>query len=278
MRAHRRVLFLGAVISLALLSSSAAPRVGTDIHIAFSGLICNVFDGQHAPRAVAMRGMDEMLHHATLHIPQASIASTDVALNCDQDDCVLDLTDVALRFPGGGRAHYDTGSSFDTIVPHLGRATNGEMRTMRPDVFDAVPSPNSVVAASMLLPAGTLSATPLDQTGHYYPDFEHSGDRSFAREVFLDGVIPIPQLLVRRFGDTAWHRVIFNADSLIELRMVNEPAKGMAPGMHHEVLYYDLSDLPLAAKPIIVEVNNAVAGRSRTFDGLTSGCSNSQWP
>src|SRR5947209_6309216 len=122
MRSHKRALFLIAVISLALLSSGVAPRGGAQVHITFSGLICSIFDGQHAPRAVAMRGSADMLHHATLHIPQATIASTDVALSCNQGDCVLDLTDVALRFPGGGRAHYDVGGSFDTIVPHLSRA------------------------------------------------------------------------------------------------------------------------------------------------------------
>ncbi|HEV8435499.1 MAG TPA: hypothetical protein VGR95_18970 [Thermoanaerobaculia bacterium] len=277
MRAHKRVLFLIPVITLGLLSSGAARRSDVEVHISFSGLICSIFDGQHAPRAVAMRGTADMLHHATLHIPQSSIASTDVALTCDRGDCILDLTDVALRFPGVGQAHYDKGGSYDTIVPHLSRVTNGAMVSVRDEVFDTVPSPASVVSASMLLPEGTFSATPLDQKGHYSPDFEDSGDRLFAQEVFLDGVIPTPQLLVRRFGDSSWHRVTFNPDTLIELRMVNEPADGMPPGMHHEVLYYDLSDLPLAAKPMII-VDKGGSGRSRLFIPFDPSCSTSNYP
>lgn len=278
MRVYKRVAFLLASITLGLLSSGAARHSGVDLHITFSGLICNIFDGQHAPRAVSMRGTAEMLHKATLHIPQSSIASTDVALSCDQGDCVLDLTDVALRFPGGGRAHYDVGGSFDKIVPHLSRVTNGAMFSLRDEVFDTVPSPTSVVSASMLLPEGTFSATPLDQKSHYAPDFERSGERPFPREVFLDGVIPAPHLLVRRFGDSSWHRITFNADALIELRMVNEPADGVPAGMHHEVLYYDLSDLPLATKPIIVTTNNGNSRRSRPFIPFDSSCSTSNYP
>jgi hypothetical protein len=278
MRAHKRVLFLFVIISLAVLSSGVAPRRDVDVHITFSGLICNIFDGQHAPRAVAMRGTADMLHHATLHIRQSSIASTDVALSCDQGDCVLDLTDVALRFPGGGRAHYDAGGSFDTIVPHLSRVTNGAMVSVRDEVFDDVPSPSSVVSASMMLPEGTFSATPLDRKSHYDPDFERTGDRSFPQDVFLDGVIPTPLLLVRRFGDSSWHRVTFNANTLIELRMVNEPADETATGMHHEVLYYDLSDRPLATKPIIVTGNNGSPRRGHPFIPFDSSCSTSNFP
>src|ERR1051326_9159584 len=79
---------------------------GAEVHIAFSGVIAHVFDGTHAPRAVAMRGAGHMLHHATLHIAQASIASSEVPLACDHGDCVLELRDVALRFPGAGRPRY----------------------------------------------------------------------------------------------------------------------------------------------------------------------------
>src|SRR5436190_24367317 len=95
------------LLSFALLTTAAVPRRGAEVHIAFSGVICHVFDGQHAPRAVAMRGTPDMLHRATLHIRETSIKSADVALRCADDDCVLDLTDIALRFPGSGRAHYD---------------------------------------------------------------------------------------------------------------------------------------------------------------------------
>ena len=278
MRGCKRVPSLFALLILAILSSGVARhQSGVEIHIGFSGLICNIFDGQHAPRAVAMRGTADMLHHATLHIPQASIASTDVALSCEQGDCVLDLTNVALRFPGNGRAHYDAGGSYDTIVPHLSRVTNGAMAGLRDEVFDDVPSPTSVVSSLMVLPEGSFSAIPLDQTGHYSPDFEHTGDRSFAREVFLDGVIPLPEILVRHFGDSRWHRITFNPDALIELRMVNEPAEGMATGMHHEVLYYNLSDLPLATEPIIV-VDRGGIGRSRLYVAFDPSCSTSNFP
>ena len=272
----RRALSLLVVLSLAFLTSAAVPRRGAEIHISFSGVICHVFDGEHAPRAVAMRGTPGMLHRATLHIPQASIASANVAMSCAGGDCVVDLADVALRFPGSGRARYSAGGSFDTIVPHLRPVTNGEMNTLRGDVFDALPSPAGVVSASMELPAGNLSATPLQTKAHYEPDFEQRGDRSFAREVFLDGVIPSPQLMVRRFGERSWRGITFKDDALIELRMVNEPAAGMT-GMRHEVLFYDLADRPLATKPLIVSSLTA-AGQVQAQDGLTSGCSNSQWP
>lgn len=244
--------------------------------MSFSGVICHVFDAHHPARAVAMRGTAAMPHHASLHVPQASIASADVALTCDGSDCVLDLTDTALRFPGSGRARAAAGGSFDTIVPHLSRVTNGELRAVRGEVFDEVPSPASVISASFELPAGSLTATPLDGTAHYEPDFEHRGDRTFAREVFLDGVVAAPRLLVRRFGERAWHAITFKADSLIELRMVNEPSGGMA-GMPHELLFYDLSALPLTAKPLIT-ASSTTAGGLQPRRGADYECSGTQLP
>jgi hypothetical protein len=256
------------LVLFAVFVSAPAARRGTEVHISFSGVICHVFDAQHAPRAVAMRGGGTMLHHATLHMAEGSIASSDVPLACDHGDCVLELADTAVRFPGRGLAHYTAGGSFDTIVPHLSRVTNGEMSALRGAVFDAVPSPASVVSASMELPAGRFSATPFDGKAHYEPDFENRGERPFAREVFLDGIVPSPVLLVRRSGDTAWRRIAFKDG--IELRMVNEPAANIAP-MDHELLFYDLAERPLTTKPLIV------APKTRTL--ITSWeCSNSQWP
>jgi hypothetical protein len=259
----RRLLALTAVL---LLTSAAVPRRGAEIHLSFSGVICHIFDGQ--PRAVAMRGSGHMLHRATLHVPEASIASSDVAMTCAGGDCVVDLDGVALRFPGSGRARYDAGGSFDTVVPHLRPVTNGEMSALRADLPD-------VVSVSMELPAGNLTATPYDAKGQYEPDFEHRGERQFAREVLLDGVVPSPRLLVRRFGERAWRSIAFKDGLLIELRMVNEPAAdAMARG--HEALFYDLAALPLATKPRIIDA--APTGQITAADGLNSGCSNSQWP
>ena len=261
----RRLLALTAVL---FLTSAAVPRRGAEVHLSFSGIICHVFDGQRAPRAVAMRGSGGMLHRATLHVPEASIASSAVAMSCANGDCVLDLDGVALRFLGAGRAHYDAGGSFDTIVPHLSRVTNGEMSALRDDLA-------GVVSASMELPAGNLTATPLDVKGHYEPDFEQRGERQFAREVFLDGVVPLPRLLVQRFGESAWRSIAFKDGVLIELRMVNEPAPG-AMAMQHEVLFYDLAGTPLATKPVIVSDVAATGGiHPETF---AAGCSDSQWP
>jgi hypothetical protein len=264
----RRLLALTAVL---FLTSAALPRRGAEVHISFSGIICHIFDGEHAPRAVAMRGTPGMLHRATLHIPQASIASSNVAMTCGNGDCVVELNDTSLRFPGAGRAHYDRGGSFDTVVPHLHPVTGGEMQSLRADVFDAMPSPAGVVSASMELPAGHLSATPFESKARYEPDLEQRGDRQFAREVFLDGVIPSPELLVRRAGERSWRSIAFN-EGLIELRMVNEPAEQMN-SMRHETLFYDLSELPLATKPRIVISGGGIAAQT-----VGPGCSNSTYP
>jgi hypothetical protein len=256
----RKLTFL---VFLALLASAPAAHRGTEVHISFSGVICHVFDGLRAPRAVAMRGSGHMLHHATLHMPQASIASNELALSCDHGDCVLDLADVELRFPGIGHARYAPGGSFDTIVPHLSAVTNGEMSALRDDLA-------SVASAIMELPAGNLSATPYETKARYEPDFENRGERPFAREVFLDGVIARPELLARHFGETSWHRIVFHGDDLIELRMVNEPAAGMT-GTNHWLLFYELSALPLATKPLIVVPTRLTAD-------LGVDCSNSHFP
>jgi hypothetical protein len=254
----RRLLALTAVL---FLTSAAVPRRGAEVHISFSGVICHIFDGQ--PRAVAMRGSGGMLHRATLHVPQSLIKASDVALQCDDGDCVLALDGVALRFPGSGRAHYDAGGSFDTIVPHLSRVTNGEMHALRDDLSD-------VVSASMELPAGNLTATALAARAHYDPDFEHRGERQFAREVFLDGVVPSPRLMVRGFGERAWRGITFRDGVLIELRMVNDPAADAMP-MGHEVLFYDLASTPLATRPVIVQ---SAAPR----DGTSTSCSVTTYP
>jgi hypothetical protein len=254
----RRLLALVAVL---FLTSAAIPRRGAEVHISFSGVICHIFEGQ--PRAVAMRGSDHMLHRATLHVPQASIASADVPMTCAGGDCVVDLDGVALRFPGAGRPHYDAGGSFDTIVPHLRAVTNGEMHALRDDL-------TGVISASMDLPAGNLTATPLDLKGHYEPDFEGRGERPFAREVLLDGVVPSPRLLVQRFGERSWRSITFKDGVLIELRMINEPAAD-AMAMGHEALFYDLAALPLATKPVIV---TALAPRIAT----SPSCSVTTYP
>ena len=261
---------LTLLLALAILASAPAERRGAEVHIVFSGVIAHVFDGAHAPRAVAMRGMGSMLHHPTLHIPQASIVSSDVPLDCDGGDCVLELRDTALRFPGGGRANYAAGGSFDTIVPHLRAVTNGEMSALRDEVFD--PTSASVISASMELPAGRLSANAFDMKGRYDPDFENRGERPFAREVLLDGVVPKPLLLARRFGDTAWSRITFKDDTLIELRMLNDPAPGIT-GENHEMLFYDLSAQPLTTQPAIVRAATKFRANRTDIE-----CSNSQWP
>ncbi|HKS22659.1 MAG TPA: hypothetical protein VJZ76_07670 [Thermoanaerobaculia bacterium] len=256
----RKLTFL---VFAAILASAPAAHRGTEVHISFSGVICHIFDGQHAPRAVAMRGSGHMLHHAALHMPQASVVSSDVALSCDRGDCVLELSDIELRFPGAGRARYAPGGSFDTIVPHLHTVTNGEMHTLRDDL-------SGVVSATMELPAGYLSATAFETRARYEPDFENRGERPFAREVFLDGTIARPELLVRQFGETSWHRIVFKDDDLIELRMINEPAAG-STAMHHETLFYELSALPLATKPVIVVPPRLTAD-------LDVDCSNTRFP
>jgi hypothetical protein len=260
----RKLAFLAALVLLA----AAPTRRGAEVHIRFSGVICHVFDGTHAPRAVAMRGGGTMLHHAVLHMAQSAVASSEVGMACDNGDCVLELADTAVRFLGSGRPQFE--ESFDTIVPHLRAVTGGEMSALRHEVFDAVPSPNGVVSAVMELPAGRMSATPFDTKARYEPDFENRGDRLFAREVALDGVVAAPVLLVRRFGDKAWRSITFKED--IALRMVNEPAAGMMP-MQHEVLFYDLAVQPLTTKPLILLPTGNVQA-----SGLAAGCSDSQWP
>jgi hypothetical protein len=129
---------------------------------------------------------------------------------------------------------------------------------------------STVVSAVMELPAGRMSAAPFDTKARYEPDFENRGDRDFAREVVLDGVVSSPVLLVRRAGDKAWRSVTFKDD--IALRMVNEPASGMMP-MQHEVLFYDLAAQPLTTKPLILLPTGSV--QASTF---AAGCSDSQWP
>lgn len=260
-------------LAVCLLAMGRADR-GADVHIVFSGLICHIFDDGHAPRAVAMRGSAGMEHHATLHLMRDAIASSEVPLACDGGECTLDLTNTALRFAAGsGRAHYDRGGSFDTIVPHLRAVTNGEMASLRNDVFDEVPSPASPISAAIELPAGTLSANECPTRAHYEPDLEQRGTRQFPREVVLDGHVSRPELLVRRFGEVAWQKITFNGD--VEMRIINEPAAEMASvDSPHAMLYYDLSATPLLTRPLIV--NNPSRHSSDVL--MQTQCSNSNWP
>jgi hypothetical protein len=241
------------------------------VHITFSGLICHVFDAARAPRAVTMRGNDTMPHRATLYLQEAAIESSEIPLTCDGRECSLDLTNTGLRFAGSGSATFSRGGSFDTIVPALRAITNGEMDSLREDVFDDVPSPSSPISASFILPAGHLTAVAYDATARYEPDFEGRGIRPFARAVMLDGHVTSGQLLVRRAGDAAWRRITFS--DAIDLRVVNESSSPMSG---HASLYYDLARIPLAMRPAIALP--AQAGRIRTLDATDVECSNSRWP
>ncbi len=277
LRTGRVFVCLVALSCLALLGASPAPRRGADVHVTFSGLICHVFDAGHAPRSVAMRGTDAMLHRATLHLQQDAIESSEVPLTCDGTECTLDLTNTGLRFARAGSPTFSRGGSFDTIAPHLRALTNGEMNALREDVFDDVPSPSSPIAASFLLPAGRLSAVAYDQMARYDPDFEGRGNRPFAREVTLDGHVPLAQLLVRRAGDTAWRRITFMDD--IEIRVVNEPVMNPMlgkPMLDHASLYYDLALIPLTIRPMIVPP--MTANGVTAYVDMTTSCSNSQYP
>jgi len=205
----RRAVFL-SVLALSCLVAAApvtrdgsTSKPGADVHIAFSGLICHVFDQAHPPRAVVMRGNEAMPHRATLYISQSAIASSDIFLTCEGGECTLDLTNVAMRFRSAGAPQIDQDGSFDRLVPHLRPVTNGEMAELRSDVFDEVPSPASPVSASFELPSGRMSAVAYGENGRYEPDFEQRGVRQFAREVFLDGHVASPTLLIRNAADTA---------------------------------------------------------------------------
>jgi hypothetical protein len=270
LRTGRVFVCLVALGCLVLLGASPAPRGGADVHITFSGLICHVFDEGHAPRSVTMRGTDAMPHRATLYLQQAAIASSEVPLACDGTECTLDLTNTGLRFARASSPTFSRGGSFDTIAPHLRAITNGEMDALRDDVFDDVPSPASPISASFVLPAGHLSAVAYAQLARYNPDFEGRGDRPFAREVMLDGHVPIGQLLVRRAGDAAWSRITFIDD--IDLRVVNISVQTMG---EHATLYYDLARTPLATRPTIVL---PAPGGHITAMAADFECSNSSWP
>jgi len=220
-----------------------------------------------------------LLHHATLHLQQAAIESSDVALTCDGTECTLDLTNTGLRFARSGSPTFSRGGSFDTIAPHLRAVTNGEMNALREDVFDDVPSPSSPISAAFLLPAGRLSAVAYDQMARYDPDFEGRGNRPFAREVILDGHVPLAQLLVRRAGDATWRRITFTDD--IELRVVNEPAMNPMlgqPMLDHASLYYDLALIPLTSRPRIVSPMTSTTDGVRAYVDMNTSCSNSGYP
>jgi len=275
-RNGRILVYLVALGCLALLGATPASRPGADVHLTFSGLICHVFVAGHAPRSVTMRGTDAMPHQATLYLQQASVESSEVPLTCDGTECTLDLTNTGLRFARAGSPSFSRGGSFDTICPHLRAITNGEMDALREDVFDDVPSPSSPISASFLLPAGRLSAVAYDQMARYDPDFEGRGSRPFARDVILDGHVPLGQLLVRRAGDTAWSRITFTGD--IDLHIVNKPT--LNPMLEHANLYYDLARIPLTTRPTIVLPVSRQAGVGTNVGTLetTLACSNSGYP
>src|SRR5690349_2327980 len=66
-------------------------RDGVDLHVSFGGLICHVFDGGHAPRAVMIRGTNSMPHRALLTLSEHQIEFTDVPLQCANGECTLNL-------------------------------------------------------------------------------------------------------------------------------------------------------------------------------------------
>ena len=247
---------------------------GADIHIAFAGLICHVFDPDHAPRAVIMRGTDEMPHRATLTLLESQIASSEVALSCADGQCTLDLANTGLRFPDRGRPTYEKGGSFDLIVPHLQAVTDGEMSELRDDVFDEVPSPASPMAAYLELPSGSLTTVPFAQLATFHPDYEQRGSRQFPQGVFLTGRVHTPVLLVHRDG--RWQRVTFRPDAAIEIRIENEPTDGIADPMH-AMLYYSLSRRPLSRQPMI-HLSPRTGRGPIASEGLGTGCSNSSFP
>lgn len=246
----------------------------SDVRIAFGGLVCTVFDADHEPRAVIVRGTEAMPHRATLTLLESQIASSDVALSCASGQCSLDLENTALRFADRGRATYPTGGSFDLIVPHLRAVTDGEMNALRDDVFDEVPSPASPMTAYLELPDGVLTTVPFAETAAYEPDYEQRGFRHFPASVLLTGRVGRPVLLIRRAGDDRWQRVTFRADALIEMRIENEPADGITDSMH-AMLYYALSKTPLSKQPMIRMSSHA---GHLTSHALAAGCSASQWP
>jgi hypothetical protein len=267
----RRILFAGLCAAL-FLGSADRVRDGADLHISFAGLICHVFDAQHAPRAVMVRGTAAMPHRATMVLSERQIAATDVALSCSNGECSVDLQNTAVKFLHGGRASFEPGGSFDRIVPHLQAVTNGEMNALRDEVFDDVPSPGNVIAAYFELPSGALTAVPFAQTASFDPDYENRGLRPFPQGVFLSGHVAQPELLIRRAGDARWSHIRFRAGSTIDIRVSNEPVTG--GDAMHEMLYYGLSKNPLVNQPVVA------AGTSPGIGArvVVPGCSDTQWP
>jgi hypothetical protein len=247
---------------------------GAELHIYFAGLICHVFDPDHAPRAVILRGTASMPHRAVLTLSEHQIESTEVSLSCSDDKCNVDLENTALRFALGGNATFEASGSFDVIVPHLKAITNGEMNALREEVFDEVPSPESRMAAYIKLPAGLLTAVPFAQNARFEPDYEKRGLRPFPEGVFLTGYVQQPVLLMRRLGDKAWRRIVFRTDDGIDIGITNEPTSGVGSPMH-AMLYYGLAREPLAVEPVI-----AASERSARMAPLFTvpGCNNTQFP
>ena len=248
-------------LTLALLTLGATPRPRpTEVHITFSGIVTHVLDPAHPPRAVMVRGEGHMLHRATLYLRASQIEWSDIALLCDSDGaCAIPLETMRVRFAGPtGRPTYDTGGSFDRLVPHLRAITGGAMSALRDDV----PS------ATFDLPSGRYSATPHEQRGIFAPDLEGRGARRFAREIFLTARIVDPELQL--FDGTTWKSVRFRDDEeLIELRFTNEP---LHDGTGHFQLHYDLAAAPFPTRPTLT---TAAVAASASPD---PECSNSQWP
>jgi hypothetical protein len=247
-------------------------RQGADLHVSFAGLICHVFDGQHAPRAVIVRGTASMPHRAVLTVNEQQVEATDMALSCIEGECDIDLENTAIRFEERGGATFERGGSFDTIVPHLQAVTNGEMSALRDDVFDEVPSPASAMSAYIELPAGSLTALPFPQTASFSPDFENRGLRHFPQGVFLTGHLSRPEIFLRKAGDSRWSHITFRRGSTIDLRLKNEPTDGANAAMH-ATLFYNLAKIPLANQPVISGNNGGLGAKIDV-----PGCSNSQWP
>ena len=252
------------LLALSLLLFVAASPTGTrvratDVHITFSGIVTHVLDPAQPARAVMVLGEGHMLHRATLYLRASQIESSDIALSCDTDGaCAIPLETMRVRFARpAGRPTYDTGGSFDRLVPHLRAITGGAMSALRDDV----PS------ATFDLPRGRYSATPHDDRAVFAPDLENRGARRFAREIFLSSRIVGPELQL--FDGGAWKSIRFHENAnLIELRFTNEP---LHDGTGHFALHYDLAATPLAVRPTLTPA-------ATSLSLINSECSNSVHP
>ena len=251
---------------LAVLCLGATPvrerARATDVHITFAGVITHVLDAAHPARAVTLRGEGHMAHRATLYVRASQIASSDVAMSCDNDGtCAIALDGLRVSFANAtGRPTYDLGGSFDRFVPHL-RAITGGM-TLSSAVHAEVPQ--GPIGSIFDLPSGVYSATPHEQRALFVPDHEGRGARTIAREVFLSSRVVSPSL---RFSNGKSIR--FRDDELIELRITNEPVHS---GDNHFDLHYGVG--MSGSRPLLTVVSQAQG----TGGDLTPSCSDSQYP